>query len=187
MDIFSRVTCLNAQQGIRIVLAAYQEETSSSTGNGVRICDTPRVSNPGTGWDYGLASSKQNSIPQANICLNTSLAMYPVIAQPNYTTSFPYLMNSFIASAPGAEVAPLSTPISPSYQRVSAAYRKPPSPALTIHNGYSPSRSVSNYGRLDRRQHAARVNRNSFQSPSSHHNHVDVHRIREGIDVRTTV
>ncbi|OAR00361.1 hypothetical protein LLEC1_00295 [Akanthomyces lecanii] len=175
------------QSGVRIVLAAHQEENPTSTGNEVRVCDTPRVSNPGSGWQYGLASSKQNSMPQANLCLNTSVAMYPVIAQQSYTPSLPYLMNPFIAGAPGAEVATLSAPISPSYQRVSASYRKPPSPALTVHNGFSPSRSSSAYSRLDRRQHAARVNRNAFQSPSSHHNHVDVHRIREGIDVRTTI
>ncbi|EGX91657.1 meiosis protein MEI2 [Cordyceps militaris CM01] len=175
------------QSGVRIVLATYMEEDSNSSGNGLRIYDTPRASNPGASWEYGLADSKQNLIPQANLCLNTPLAMYPVIAQPNYTPNFPYLVNSFIASGPGAEVATLSTPISPTYQRVSAAYRKPPSPALTIHNGFSPSRSNSDLGKLDRRQHAARVNRNAFQSPSSHHNHVDVHRIREGIDVRTTI
>ncbi|KAF1733430.1 Meiosis protein mei2 [Beauveria bassiana] len=174
------------QSGIRIVIAPYQEEESMPTG-GARNCDTIRISNPNASWEYGLVSSKQNSIPQTNLCLNTSLAMYPVIAQPSYTPSFPYLVNSFITSASGAGVAPLSTPISPSYQRVSAAYRKPPSPALTVQNGFSPSRSNPAYGRLYRRQHAARVNRNSFQSPSSHHNHVDVHRIREGIDVRTTI
>ncbi|KAJ6782892.1 hypothetical protein PWT90_04881 [Aphanocladium album] len=174
------------QSGTRIVLTVQNDESIASTANYAQICD-PRVSSAGSGWEYGLPHSKQNSMPQTNLCLNASLGMYPVITQSSYSPSFPYLVNSFIASAPGAEVAPLSTPISPSYQRVSAAYRKPPSPALSIHNGYSPSRPNSAYGRLDRRQHAARLSRNSFQNPSSHHNHVEVHRIREGIDVRTTI
>lgn len=157
------------------------------SGGAATSSDTPRLSDTGASWEYGLANAKQNSMPRASLCLNTSLGMYPVVAHTGYAPNFPYLVNSFITSTPGAEIAPLSTPISPSYQRVSAAYRKPPSPALTVHNGFSPSRPNSGYNGLDRRQHAARVNRNSFHNPSSHHNHVDVHRIREGIDVRTTV
>ncbi|KAM3539077.1 hypothetical protein ARSEF1564_008011 [Beauveria bassiana] len=66
------------QSGIRIVIAAYQEEESMPTG-GARNCDTIRISNPNASWEYGLVSSKQNSIPQTNLCLNTSLAMYPIM------------------------------------------------------------------------------------------------------------
>lgn len=39
----------------------------------------------------------------------------------------------------------------------------------------------------DRRQNASRVNRASFSPPGPHHNHVDVNKIREGTDVRTTI
>ncbi|KAJ3499620.1 hypothetical protein NLG97_g168 [Lecanicillium saksenae] len=177
---------LEGQSGIKIVLTSYSDENSTATTNSAQIRD-PHVSSVGPGWEYGLPHSNQSSITQANLCLDTPIGMYPMMARSSYSPNFPYLVNSFITSAPGAEVTPLSTPISPSYQRVSAAYRKPPSPALTVNNGFSPSRPNSAYGRLDRRQHAARVSRNSFQSPSSHHNHVDVHRIREGIDVRTTI
>ncbi|CCF42833.1 hypothetical protein CH063_02934 [Colletotrichum higginsianum] len=38
-----------------------------------------------------------------------------------------------------------------------------------------------------RRQNAARVNRSPYYNVASHHNHVDVNRIREGTDVRTTI
>lgn len=38
-----------------------------------------------------------------------------------------------------------------------------------------------------RRQNASRVNRAHFSPPGPHHNHVDVNRIREGTDVRTTI
>ncbi|RYP47337.1 hypothetical protein DL768_006588 [Monosporascus sp. mg162] len=38
-----------------------------------------------------------------------------------------------------------------------------------------------------RRHHAMRVARTSFYNPNTHHNHVDVNRIREGTDVRTTI
>jgi hypothetical protein len=47
---------------------------------------------------------------------------------------------------------------------------------------------MHNFGRHDgRRQNAMRVNRSPYYSAAGHHNHVDVNRIREGIDVRTTV
>lgn len=38
-----------------------------------------------------------------------------------------------------------------------------------------------------RRQNATRVNRAHFSPPGPHHNHVDVNKIREGTDVRTTI
>lgn len=38
-----------------------------------------------------------------------------------------------------------------------------------------------------RRQNAMRVNRAHFSPPGPHHNHVDVNKIREGTDVRTTI
>lgn len=39
----------------------------------------------------------------------------------------------------------------------------------------------------DRRQNALRVNRGHFSPPGPHHNHVDINKIREGTDVRTTI
>ncbi|KAJ4391321.1 hypothetical protein N0V93_004938 [Gnomoniopsis smithogilvyi] len=39
----------------------------------------------------------------------------------------------------------------------------------------------------DRRQNATRVNRAHFSPPGPHHNHVDINKIREGTDVRTTI
>lgn len=163
-------------------------DKTSAGDEGIRTRHYIGSSNESGGWEYGLEASKIQQVPsQHSICLSPSLAMYPVISQPAYPPNFSYLVNSFVAGGSGTEVAPVSAPISPSYQRVSTTYRKPPSPALTVQNSYSPCRPNSGYGRLDRRQNASRVSRNSFQSPTSHHNHVDVHRIREGTDVRTTV
>ena len=43
------------------------------------------------------------------------------------------------------------------------------------------------YNRVDfRRQNASRVVRGPYYGIPTHHNHVDIHRIREGTDVRTT-
>lgn len=49
-------------------------------------------------------------------------------------------------------------------------------------------RQFQHYGRPDnRRQNAMRVSRSPYYNAANHHNHVDVGRIREGTDVRTTV
>lgn len=170
-----------------MIVAPYQEEHNFVKNHEVMIHDSAGPSSISSHWEYGLVNSKQSAMLSPNFCLSPHPTMYPFVAQSSYTAGFPYLVNSFLSSGPGAEITPVSAPISPSYQRISAAYRKPPSPALTAHNGYSPSRSASTYSGLDRRQHASRVNRNHFQSPGSHHNYVDIYRIREGIDVRTTV
>ena len=59
----------------------------------------------------------------------------------------------------------------------------------SVHREYHSPRSGHSYRPDARRQNAARVNRgpNTYYNQTGHHNHVDVNRIREGIDVRTTV
>ncbi|RYP71664.1 hypothetical protein DL771_004615 [Monosporascus sp. 5C6A] len=70
--------------------------------------------------------------------------------------------------------SPISAPfqLQPSYGMVPVVYHSiPVSPPCT-----------------DGRRHGAmRVARTSFYNPNTHHNHVDVNRIREGTDVRTTI
>jgi hypothetical protein len=48
--------------------------------------------------------------------------------------------------------------------------------------------AAQGHPRLDnRRGNATRGNRSTYYNATSHHNHVDVYRIQDGIDVRTTV
>jgi hypothetical protein len=71
---------------------------------------------------------------------------------------------------------------------MSPLYSTPPGTPMGMTGDFSSPRSMQHYGRLDnRRQNAARVNRSPYFGNAGHHNHVDVNRIREGIDVRTTV
>lgn len=59
---------------------------------------------------------------------------------------------------------------------------------MPVPSGYAPTRLIQSFNRIDsRRQNAMRVTRSPFYTSAGHHNHVDVTRIREGIDVRTTV
>jgi hypothetical protein len=118
----------------------------------------------------------------SNVQFQPTIAMYPFMVQPPFVPA--YMVDGFPLTGQTSPV----TPISPRYPIVGSLYQTPPSPAPTSLNNQSPSRSVSGYGRADaRRQHAARVNRSPHHSASGHHNHVDIQRIRDGIDVRTTV
>lgn len=71
----------------------------------------------------------------------------------------------------------------------------PMTPTFPMNSIYSPPRSVARsnnpsprFQRLNpHRNNAARVNRSHFSPPGPHHNHVDINKIREGVDVRTTI
>lgn len=95
-------------------------------------------------------------------------------------------------------------PVSPSYVLDPVQHRNhnaiiPPSNYSLVSPMMSPSTSLASadfvtprqfqsMSRTDgRRNNAMRVARTSFYNSSTHHNHVDVNRIREGTDVRTTV
>lgn len=79
------------------------------------------------------------------------------------------------------------TPLTPAYQTIRGTHASPHSPASTLKRFQSPSKPFPEPDRAEiRRQHATRVHRSPC-GPSNHHNHVDTTRIRNGIDVRTTV
>lgn len=63
-----------------------------------------------------------------------------------------------------------------------------PASVRPYHHDYSGHRLSHGHYRSDgRRQNATRINRGYFSPPGPHHNHVDIQKIREGTDVRTTV
>ncbi|KAF4587563.1 meiosis protein MEI2 [Ophiocordyceps camponoti-floridani] len=114
-------------------------------------------------------------------------AMYPFIVQSPFATGLPCVVDSFFPAAAQGSVNPTSS-MPPSFSGVDSLYHSPPSPALTIHKNYSPCRPIPGFSRTDaRRQNAMRISRSSHHSVTGHHNHVDINRIRDGIDVRTTI
>lgn len=85
-------------------------------------------------------------------------------------------------------------PVSPSHMPPMSAMFTPPATPMTMQSGYTSPRSMQAlqglqvYGRPDgRRQNAMRVTRSVFHNHAGNHNQVDINRIREGIDVRTTI
>ncbi|KAH8170797.1 RNA recognition motif 2 domain-containing protein [Sarocladium implicatum] len=118
-----------------------------------------------------------------------AFAMYPFMFSPQFPAGTPFMMDTYsstVQSVPMGPFAPM-TPLSPGVSMMRSMYHSPPSPAMTSQYSSSPSKASSAYARPDvRRQGATRATR-SVHGTSNHHNHVDTARIREGIDVRTTI
>lgn len=120
--------------------------------------------------------------PASSVHFQPTFTMYPLLFQAPFSPGMTY----FVDGLPN-QTSPM-TPISPGHPALGSLYQTPPSPALTSQNNQSPSRMLSNYGRPEaRRQNATRISRSPHHNAAGHHNHVDINRIREGIDVRTTV
>ncbi|KAK4188698.1 putative meiosis protein [Podospora australis] len=146
-----------------------------------------------------LGSSMVSRTFQAPIGLpvqHQQLAMYPV----GYYTVPPstpnrYMMDQTPTRSPGISQSMQSmspmTPIGGGMPMMSPLYTQTPPATPMFHTEYTSPRSLQAYGRFDNRfnhrQNAMRVNRSPQYNTAGHHNHVDVNRIREGTDVRTTI
>ncbi|KXH28419.1 RNA recognition domain-containing protein 2 [Colletotrichum nymphaeae SA-01] len=104
------------------------------------------------------------------------LAMWPILCQPQFQPSTAYVLNGGQRLSP-----PTSTSNSARYRLTNHLFSQP-SPVMPMMGSMSPGTRAE-----PRRQNAARVNRSPYYNIASHHNHVDVNRIREGTDVRTTI
>lgn len=96
--------------------------------------------------------------------------------------SAPYVVDNYAnhPSAPYHLPAGLTT-FAPMYQPTSQT------PLVPYQPGYSTPKALG-FARQDaRRQNAQRVNRSPYFNAAGNHNHVEISRIRDGIDVRTTV
>lgn len=132
-------------------------------------------------------SIKPRQRPPHDAVAQESYPTYPLISQPPLGSNMPYMLDTVISTIHLNATGPL-TPLSSPYSVGGRVYKTPPSPALTAHNGYSPSRNLPGVNRVDaRRQNAMRISRSPYHNLASHHNQVEINRIRDGIDVRTTV
>ncbi len=121
-------------------------------------------------------------------------AMYPMVYHgvPGGGPSR-YILNQTPTRGQGiGHMAPM-TPMSGGMPVMGPLYSTtPPATPMAMHGDFNSPRNMQPFGRMDsrldgRRQNAMRVNRSPYFNNAGHHNHVDVNRIRDGIDVRTTV
>lgn len=131
-----------------------------------------------------IVTPSPRQYPSMGIQLHSPFPMYPLLYQTPFPQGISYIMDHANSAAPSNTTSTGSYPvISPLYPQLSP-FLHLPGPGE-----YNQSRTHHyNYSRADsRRQNAARVSRSPYYNAASHHNHVDVSRIRDGIDVRTTV
>ena len=146
------------------------------------VARTPQSARPLVGGGRATQSPASISVPQQQI------AMYPVAYGTPISSGNRYVLDQ--TPTRGHSVAPLTplTPMSGGLSVMNSSIYTPPATPMTMQNDYTSPRSMQHFGRPDsRRQNAMRVSRSPYQNAAGHHNHVDVNRIREGIDVRTTV
>ncbi|KXX78660.1 Meiosis protein mei2 [Madurella mycetomatis] len=120
-------------------------------------------------------------------CQQQQMAVYPVVyhgLRPTGPTRS--MLNHTPARSQSLGHMNQLTPISSGLPAVNPMYT--PAGLMNMHGNFAGPRTTRPYGRLDnRRQHAMRVSRSPYYNAANHHNHVDVNRIRDGIDVRTTI
>lgn len=102
--------------------------------------------------------------------------MWPILCQPQFQPGMAYVFNG------GHHLSvPPATPSPTSHSVVGSLFPH-------SQRGISLMGATATDARPEpRRLNAARVSRSPYYNVASHHNHVDVNRIREGTDVRTTV
>ena len=140
--------------------------------------------NPGTNGDYShqsMGSQQPANPPPIAFQMQHPFAMWPVLCQPQMQPNLAYVLD-------GHRPFQQSSSSGMGHFQVAAPMLQRHAHSVQMPDDYAQPRTMPGLSRPDsRRQHAARVSRSSFYSMATHHNHVDVVRIREGIDVRTTV
>jgi len=116
------------------------------------------------------------------------IPMYPVLYRNPVPASRGLMLDQTPTRGQSLGVMNLSS-MATGTQFMSPVYASPPStPITSVHSNITSPRSLQPYGRVEnRRQHAMRIPRSPYYNHNNNHNVVDVNRIREGIDVRTTV
>ncbi|KAK4172570.1 putative meiosis protein [Triangularia setosa] len=118
------------------------------------------------------------------------MTMYPTVVYHGLQHNMPprYVLDHTPTRSQG--IAPMTpmTPITGGMPVMASLYTPPTTPMTFHHGDYTSPRGMQPYNRMDgRRQNAMRVNRSPYYNAAGHHNHVDVNKIRDGIDVRTTI
>ncbi|KAK3368202.1 RNA recognition motif 2-domain-containing protein [Podospora didyma] len=134
-----------------------------------------------------VASGRHGQSPAGLHIPQQQIAMYPVVYHSHIPGPTRYMLDQ--TPTRSHSITPMSpmTPMSASVPIMAPMYTPPATP-MALHSDYTSPRHMQSYARPDsRRQNAMRVNRSPFYNAAGHHNHVDVNRIRDGIDVRTTI
>ncbi|KAI2471666.1 RNA recognition motif 2-domain-containing protein [Annulohypoxylon bovei var. microspora] len=187
-------------QGFQICIVLYRPDLTPNATQGGIMGSTGSVTTPSDlatgfrrmsiGRSQSVVASTANSLmstparptlPASSFSVPQSYGMVPLMYSPLSVTS---MSPSYVLDQ--------GTPRTYGSMMPSSNYSLM-SPAMSQQSSLVPAdlmtpRQFQHYGRPDsRRQNAMRISRSPYYNAANHHNHVDVNRIREGIDVRTTI
>ena len=131
-----------------------------------------------------VMSPGHHTLSPGGVSVHSPFAMYPFVYRNSCSPTTPVLLDHVSLRSHSV------TPIAGSFPLAGPMLRHTPatSPMVSVSSDFGSPRSLQYNNRTDaRRQNATRVPRAAYYNAAGHHNHVDVNRIREGIDVRTTV
>lgn len=192
-EVCSHILLYNLQKilmnpkGVHLVISPYETNSNFvSPLKPTQIVTGANTQNNAQHQHMHIGSASRSVVPIEGR-VSHPFTMYPLMVQSPFVANVPYILDSLPPGSSQGSVSPITT-LAPSYPVLGPLYHAPPSPALTVQSNYSPSRAVAGFFRSDgRRQNAARVTRSPYNNSTNHHNYVDINRIRDGIDVRTTV
>ncbi|KAF2969257.1 hypothetical protein GQX73_g4363 [Xylaria multiplex] len=175
--------------GFQLCIALYRPDIPSYGTANSGVISPARTSTTGSDIVHDLQrlsmSRPQSTMPalnNSNALLRTPVRSPTLQMQPTYgmlpiiyhgipMATPPYVFDNAAARAQAAALAPfLSSPMAPRSAYISRDVIAP-----------------RQFPGLNRRQNATRVSRSPYFQQTNGHNHVDVNRIREGTDVRTTI
>ncbi|KAK0710905.1 hypothetical protein B0H67DRAFT_493421 [Lasiosphaeris hirsuta] len=167
----------------RYALPQHSVEDLASMFHGVNVSKPTHpeeFSSIHLGQSPALAHMPQHPIP-----------MYPLVYHGPAASPVRYVLDQTPTRSQSASSLTPMTPMSGGVPIMTPIFTPPKTP-MAFQNEYANQRAMAAFGRHDgrydgRRQNAMRVNRSPFYNAAGHHNHVDVTRIRDGIDVRTTI
>ncbi|KAI0971707.1 RNA recognition motif 2-domain-containing protein [Xylaria arbuscula] len=178
--------------GFQLCIALYRPDVSAYGITNSGMISPARTSTTGSDIVHDLQrlsmSRPQSTVPalnNANTLLNTPVRSPALQVQPTYgmlpivyhgipMTTPPYVFDNLPSRSHAAAFS-------------SAAY--PFLSPMTPRSAYIPRDMIvpRQFQSLSRRQNATRISRSPYYQQTNSHNHVDVNRIREGTDVRTTI
>ncbi|OTA93327.1 hypothetical protein M434DRAFT_31100 [Hypoxylon sp. CO27-5] len=149
--------------------------TPSELANGLRRMSIGRPQSVVASTTTSLFSTPARSaVPSSGFPLQQSYGMVPLL-YPSLPVGVPYVPDQ-IPSRTYSNMLPSSN-----YSLASSGMSAQSS---VLSTDLVTPRQFQHYGR---RQNAMRISRSPYYNAANHHNHVDVSRIRDGIDVRTTI
>ncbi|KAI0816385.1 RNA recognition motif 2-domain-containing protein [Xylaria sp. FL0064] len=178
--------------GFQLCIALYRPDVSAYGNTHSGVISPARTSTTGSDIVHDLQrlslSHPQPTVPalnNPNALLSTPVRSQALQVQPTYgmlpivyhgipMTTPPYVFDNLPSQSHSAAISQAAYPfLSP----------------MTPRSAYIPRDMIvqRQFPGLNRRQNATRISRSPYYQQTNSHNHVDVNRIREGTDVRTTI